>query len=57
VTSFAAGGRGRLDAVPRTLFYARVRALEGLSFGLEHDAPAYRDNALRAIDELIVAGW
>jgi aminoglycoside phosphotransferase (APT) family kinase protein len=53
LTSFAAGGGDVIEAVPRALFYARVRALEDLSFGLEHDAPAYRDNALRAIDELM----
>jgi hypothetical protein len=33
-----------------------VRALEDLSFGLEQDVQAYRDNALRSIDELFLAG-
>ena len=57
LTSFEAGGGDVSEAAPRALFYARVRALEDLSFGLEEDAPAYRDNALRAIDEFLVARY
>jgi aminoglycoside phosphotransferase (APT) family kinase protein len=56
LTGFAAGGGDVVEAVPRAHFYARVRALEDLSFGLEQDAPAYRDNALRAVDELMIDG-
>jgi aminoglycoside phosphotransferase (APT) family kinase protein len=57
LTAFAAGGGDAVEAVPRADFYARVRTFEDLSFGLEHDVPAYRDNALRAIDELLVARY
>ncbi len=56
LTAFAAGGGDAVEPVLRAHFYARVRALEDLSFGLEQHAPAYRDNALRAIDELYGAG-
>jgi aminoglycoside phosphotransferase (APT) family kinase protein len=56
LTAFVAGGGDVSGAVPRARFYARVRALEDLSFGLEQDVQAYRDNALRSIDELFLAG-
>lgn len=57
LTSFVAGGGDLSGAEPRALLYARVRALEDLSFGLEQDASAHRANALRAIDELLVARY
>lgn len=57
LTAFAAGGGDVSGAVKRALFYARVRAFEDLSFGLKLGAPMYRDNALRAIDELLVARY
>ena len=55
LAGFHAGGGYTHDMVPRAHFYARVRAIEDLAFALESDAPAYRDNALRAIDGLFVA--
>ena len=40
------------DVVERAEFHARVRALEDLAFGVEHDLARYRDNALRAIGQV-----
>jgi aminoglycoside phosphotransferase (APT) family kinase protein len=54
LADFDAGGGYTHEVVPRAHFYARARALEDLAFAVERDAPAYRDNALRAIDGLMV---
>jgi aminoglycoside phosphotransferase (APT) family kinase protein len=47
------------DEVPgllaRARFYARVRALEDLAYGIDEDAPLYADNAVRAIRRLFSA--
>ena len=52
LSAYAASGADMQEVGVRALYYARVRALEDLAFGLERNAVDYRDNALRAIDQL-----
>jgi aminoglycoside phosphotransferase (APT) family kinase protein len=48
----APDGADIAGVLPRARFLARVRALEDLAYGVDEDAPLYRDNALRAIRRL-----
>lgn len=52
----AAGGHADTALVDRALFHARIRAVEDLAYGIEHDASAYRTNAIRALGPLLAPG-
>jgi hypothetical protein len=50
---YASHGLNAYEMLPRARFFATVRAVEDLAYGIEHDSQPYRDNALRALAQLL----
>ena len=53
VARYASHGLEVDEMLPRARFFATVRAVEDLAYGIDHDAQPYRDNALRALAHLL----